>query len=90
MASMKKYTKLIEKTEKELEVLERKLGLARKREEVGEITKAEFSKIKAKMDTKERKLRARIHRYQKLRITVERRKKEKDEKKREKKKEKKK
>ena len=76
---LKKETlSFLEKTEKEIETLSKKLELQRKRQEVGEITKAEFSKFKAKMDTKERELRSRIHRYQKLRVTRERRLKEKE------------
>ena len=48
MRKIKKWTKLIEKTEKEIERLQRKIDIQRKREEVGEITKAEFTKAKAK------------------------------------------
>ena len=79
MSKTKKYDKLIEKTEKEIEAAKKKLAFHKKRQEAGEITKADFSKLRAKADTHERKLRARLHRYQKLRITVERKLKEKEE-----------
>ena len=79
MVRISKCTKIIKKTESEIEILQKKVDIERKRMELGEISKADFVKYKSKMDTKERNLRSRIHRYQKIRVMKEREEKEKEE-----------
>jgi len=79
MRKILKWTKEIEGVEREIEILRKKLDLEKKRQEVGEITKADLVKFRSRIDTKERDLRAKIHRLQKLRVTRERKLKEQEE-----------
>ena len=80
MGSIESYTKKIAKVEKEIAVLEAKLALEKKREEVGEISKAGYKKAKDKTVLKERTLRGNMRRFQQLRMIKEKEIKEKKEK----------
>lgn len=74
---IKKLTKMIMQTEKEIEKLDKKINILRTYEEEGKITKAEFKKRRSLYQEQIRGLRGKIVRLEKARLNIERKMKEK-------------